>query len=186
MAKLSPQEILKIIAADFKKYGISYEQAADVLGYANKQSIANILNSKGNKYMPPETAKRFHDKCGYDIYTLLTGEGELHFNPPVDIEMFSTRGDGPGIKVSADQQLSDQSRIDLLENYLGVLTSISDNVLIQQLGFNYKERIKHSSNSDLFYWLHQNSMIIQTLLMEHFGPNSDKANTDPVVTIVKK
>lgn len=184
MGKMTPQEVYKAIAADFKRYGITYESAAELLGYTNKQTIANILS--GKKYMAPEQAKRFHDKCGYDIYTLMTGEGELVFNPPTTITAFSTRGENSSIHTNSENKLDANSLVSLLEQYLNAVCVVWGHPAATQLWYNYTNAIKGQSNSILAFGMMQNAKIIQKLLVDRFGADSTEANTDPVTTIEKE
>lgn len=183
MGKMTPQEVYKTIAADFKRYGITYEYAAEVLGYTNKQTVANILS--GKKYMAPEQAKRFHDKCGYDIYTLMTGEGELVFNPPVTISAFSTRDDS-SIHTNGENKLDSDAMVSLLEQYLNTVCAVWGHPAAMQLWYNYTKTIKGQSDSILAFGMMQNAQIIQKMLVDKFGADSTQANTDPVTMIVKK
>ena len=186
MSKLTPQEILRTIAQDFKRYGITYEQAAEVLGYTNKQTVANILSSKKDRYMPPEQAKRFADKCGYDIYTLMTGEGTLVFNPPVTIKAFSTRDpDGKSFETNSQNGLNPEDEIALLDQYLQAVCSVFGDPRALQLYLNYKTRVHGQTNSILAGGLTMNAQLVQNMLLQKYGPDSKEANTDPVIVMHK-
>lgn len=75
--KATPTEVRRSIAADFKRRGITYEFAAKQLGFKNKQTVANIVSRKNQKYFTEEQALRFHCTYDYQIRFLTTGEGEL-------------------------------------------------------------------------------------------------------------
>ena len=78
MTKKTPVEVRRAIAADLKLKGINYIQAANDLGYKNKQSIASILSNKSASYLPLEQALRFSHSYNYSPKFLMTGEGQLY------------------------------------------------------------------------------------------------------------
>ena len=78
MLILTGKEVRRSVAADLKRKGITYEQAAKDLGYKNKQSIANILSSKNDSYLPQEQALRLHITYNYQIDFLTKGIGRLY------------------------------------------------------------------------------------------------------------
>lgn len=75
---LSALEVRRTIAADFKRKGITYERAAQQLGYKNKQTVANILTGSRKEYMTGDQALRFHSIYGYQIPFMISGEGALY------------------------------------------------------------------------------------------------------------
>ena len=80
--KLSALEVRRTIAADFKRKGITYETAAQQLGYKNKQTVANILTGSRKEYMTVEQAFRFHSVYNYQTQFLISGEGTLYEPKP--------------------------------------------------------------------------------------------------------
>lgn len=70
----TPREIGRMISAYFKEHGISQEDAANRLGLASKQVVANQLYGKrfGRK-----VAARYATEFGFNELFLLTGKGEL-------------------------------------------------------------------------------------------------------------
>ena len=73
--KKTPTEVLTDVANDLRKRGLTYANAAEILGYKNKQTVANILS--GKKYLVPAQARRFSERFQYDETFLLSGEGSL-------------------------------------------------------------------------------------------------------------
>lgn len=179
MSKLSPTEVLSKIAKDLRQFGISHEDAAEGLGYKNKQSVTNILNSKSDKYMAPEQAKRFHDAFGYDIYALLTGEGDLTFNPPVSLKAFSSRGEAKGFEVT-DGGLSKDDEINLLTQWVKAFAALSGDPRAMAICEIYDTQIHGKKNSELAFGIIQSSNILQSMLVDRYDQNSTAANTDPV------
>lgn len=63
------------IFQDWKRQGITYEEAAKKLGYKTRQSLYNLFSK--TEYLGPEQAKRFKDAFGYNINFLMYGIGPL-------------------------------------------------------------------------------------------------------------
>ena len=70
----TPREIGRMIAAYFKEHHISQEDAAERLGFASKQVVANQLYGKR---FGRATAAKYATVFGFDEMFLLTGKGEL-------------------------------------------------------------------------------------------------------------
>lgn len=70
----TPREIGRMISAYFKEHGISQEEAANKLGLASKQVVANQLYGKRfGRRVAAKYAAVFH----FNELFLLTGKGEL-------------------------------------------------------------------------------------------------------------
>lgn len=168
MRKMTPQEVYKTIAADFKRYGITYEKAAEELGYSNKQTVANILSRK--KYMAPEQAKRFYDGFGYDMNTLMTGDGHLIFNPQVRSLVLTKGPDGKETIFSADDKLTSEGKIGLLEMLLQEVCMLSDDREIQSVWPCYYTLMRDTNGEILTTGYVHLMTLLRNKRMEKFGP----------------
>ena len=77
----TPREIGRMIAAYFKEHHILQEVAAERLGFASKQVVANQLYGKR---FGRATAAKYATVFGFDEMFLLTGKGELFAAPSVE------------------------------------------------------------------------------------------------------
>ncbi len=175
MGKMTPQEVYKAVAADFKRYGITYEKAAEELGYTNKQTVANILS--GKKYMAPEQAKRFHDVFGYDMSTLMSGDGYLVFNPQVRSLVLTKGPDGKETIFTTDDKLTPEGKIGLLEKYLQNVCLLSDDREVQSIWPCYYNMIRDTNGAMLTTGYVHLENLIRRKNMERFGPK-DKIFAD--------
>lgn len=173
MGKMTPQEVYKAIAADFKRYGITYEKAADELGYSNKQTVANILS--GKKYMAPEQAKRFHDVFGYDMNTLMSGDGYLVFNPQVRSLELTKGPDGEDTIFTADDKLTPEGKIGLLEMFLQEVCMLSDDKEIQSVWPCYYNMMRDTNGVILTTGYVHLTTLLRRKSLEKFGPKDFSA-----------
>ena len=77
---LKPEDVLKVVAADFKINHLTHEEAAIRLKMRSKQTLSNLLSSK--RYMSELNAERFHQAFGYNKAFLMTGNGSLYEGMP--------------------------------------------------------------------------------------------------------
>lgn len=67
--------IAHAIFQDWKRQGLTYEEAAKRLGYKTRQSLYNLFSKK--EYLGPKQAKRFREAFGYNTEFLMFGTGRL-------------------------------------------------------------------------------------------------------------
>lgn len=67
--------IAHAIFQDWKRQGLTYEEAAKRLGYKTRQSLYNLFSKK--EYLGPKQAKRFRETFGYNTEFLMFGTGQL-------------------------------------------------------------------------------------------------------------
>ena len=72
---MTAEEVCRTIAAEFKLKGISYQQAATMLGQST-QTVYNRIASK--KFFSPPIAERWAMVFGFNKVFLITGEGSLY------------------------------------------------------------------------------------------------------------
>lgn len=177
MAKLTPQEVRRTVAQDFKRFGISQEMAAEVLGYSNKQTVANILTSKKDFYMPPEQAKRFADGFGYDIRSLMTGEGPLVFDPPEKGKFFSIRNVAiSDARTDGKVGILPEDEVALLDQYLQVVCRVFGDARALKLYGNYKTMIHGRTGAVLAGGLTMNTHLVLDMLTEMCSSEADAAD----------
>ena len=121
--KKTPKEVLASISDDLRKRGLTYADAAEKLGYKNKQTVANILS--GNKYLIPAQARRFSEQFQYDEAFLLTGEGSLR--PALDRIRALLNG------LPADARIGLNSEIFSLMQYQEMPDDLLDQVMAHTL-----------------------------------------------------
>lgn len=78
MESKTPEEVLRMVSADFKIQGYTRAYAAEKLGMKSKQTLSNLLSSK--RYMSAYHARLFHDAFGYNVEFLIQGIGTLYPN----------------------------------------------------------------------------------------------------------
>ena len=103
----TPKEVLRAIRADWKLCGYSYTDAADMLGYANRQSLITFMYRlrKAETFFPKKHANKFHAAFGYDIMFLMEGIGELYpLHDHLDLDYSEIDGD-PLCNFTDDQLL---------------------------------------------------------------------------------
>ena len=71
----SPEEVLRNVAQEFKRLGITQAEVAKKLGMNSRQSVSNILASK--KYMSRKQATKFNLAFGFNVEYLMSGIGVL-------------------------------------------------------------------------------------------------------------
>jgi len=141
---MTPTELRREIILDFKRNGISYSVAASRLGYKNKQTVCNLLNSKKDIYFTPSQAKRFHNAFQYNPLTMLTGEGDLIPNDPfsqpaVVFDSFPQKGLKKDI---SDEKITLEYQIFLLEFLFYVAVKESKNESLKELLAIYTKQIR--------------------------------------------
>lgn len=73
--RMSPEEVLSAIYADWKAHEISVDKAIKLLKYTSRQTIYNINSKKA--YLTPKQAFRFRSVFGYSLEFLTSGHGSL-------------------------------------------------------------------------------------------------------------
>lgn len=88
MENQKPEEVKRLINLDFRKRGLTHEEAAKLIGYGNKQSLSNIL-SKKDAYFSTFQAAKFNKAFGYSMKFLMKGEGRLLSDEPIKPGLYS-------------------------------------------------------------------------------------------------
>lgn len=112
MEPKSPQEVLRIVSADFKIQGYTHAEAAKRLGMKSTQTLSNLLSSK--KYMSRLQAERFQRAFDYNIDFLMSGEGVLspYYEKGEQVKEYLVRDNDTGkLHVIEDTREGDQEQM---------------------------------------------------------------------------
>ena len=89
----SPNAVLAAIVHEWKLSGYSYSDAAEMLGYTNKQSLITFLYRlrKSQTYFSAKHAEKFHDTFGFDVDFLTQGLGDIY---PIHDQLYIDYSEG--------------------------------------------------------------------------------------------
>ena len=168
---MTPTELRKEIILDFKRKGISYSAAAERLGYKNRQTVCNLLNSKKDVFFTTSQAERFHNAFNYNTLTMLTGKGPLLFADTYE-EPVVINDDLDISHLDTDEKITLEYQISLLEFLFYVAVKESKNELLTELLNIYSKQIRPRNSSQVMRAVSQ----INDLLL-HSKQKDERPNT---------